>query len=206
MNDSIRLTRRAWSRTARTATAIIATAALALLTAACSGSPSSTGSGSSPHVGGSSSSPSAVAYSACMRSHGVPTFPDPDSSGALPKTAGNPQQLGVSTSQYQAAQQACQHLLPTGLSFLQQAQQCESNGDCPQALVQQILAAGRQYAQCMRSHGVAKFPDPTTDSEGRVFFNISQAGISHQYRRSSQFESNDSDCERLVGGVPMPFG
>ena len=30
--------------------------------------------------------PSAVAYSRCMRSHGVPDFPDPDSNGQLPKT------------------------------------------------------------------------------------------------------------------------
>ena len=29
--------------------------------------------------------PSAVAYSACIRSHGVPNFPDPDSSGQVPK-------------------------------------------------------------------------------------------------------------------------
>ena len=45
MNDSTRVTRRlwrAWPRTARTAAAIIAAAALAPLVTACSGGPSST--------------------------------------------------------------------------------------------------------------------------------------------------------------------
>jgi hypothetical protein len=52
-----------------------------------------------------------------MRSHGVPSYPDPDSSGQLAKT--NAQLLGVSATQYQAAQQACRHLLPAGGSLQQ---------------------------------------------------------------------------------------
>src|ERR1700683_3556785 len=116
----MRRPRRAWPPSApRTATAVIATVVLVLL-AACSGSPSSTGSGGLS-AGGSAGSPSAIAYSACMRSQGVPNYPDPDSSGQLPK--GDAQQFGVSTSRYQAAQQACQHLLPTGESLHQQEYQ-----------------------------------------------------------------------------------
>src|SRR5258708_21284288 len=113
MNDAtpvMRRPRQAWPPTARTTAAASATAALALL-AACSGSPSSPpGSGGSPNAAGSSSSPSAVAYSACMRSHGVPNFPDPASSGQVPKAEA--QALGVSSSQLQAAQTACQRLYP----------------------------------------------------------------------------------------------
>ena len=60
----------------------------------------------SGRVGEQLTSPSPLAFSACMRSHGVPTFPDPDSSGAIPKAG--PQQLGVSTSRFQQAQSACQ--------------------------------------------------------------------------------------------------
>jgi Secretory lipase len=46
-----------------------------------------------------------------MRSHGVPDYPDPDSSGQLPKPSpANETQLGVSDSQFNAAQAACQHL------------------------------------------------------------------------------------------------
>ena len=81
--------------------------------------------------------------SACMRSHGVLSFPDPDSGGHLPKA--DPHQLGVSPSQLQAAQRACQHVLPnTGASFQQQTQQCFLADACPPALVQRILTAQRE--------------------------------------------------------------
>jgi hypothetical protein len=186
---------------ARTAAAIMAAVILVLLAAACSGSASSAG--RSPGAGGSANSPSAVAYSGCMRSHGVPNFPDPASSGQLPK--GDGQQFGVSTSQYQAAQQACQHLLPTGGSLHQQEDQCMQNSDCPPALVQQMLTADRELARCMRSHGVPNFPDPTTDSHGPVF-NITKAGISDAASHTDQFEAKLNECGRLVGeNAPESF-
>ncbi len=186
----------------RTAAAIIATAVLAVLAAACSGgSRSSAGSGGAPNAGGSSSSPSAVAYSACMRSHGVPNYPDPDSNGQLPKETA--QQLGVSPSQFNAAQRACQHLLPntgsTG-SFDQQEQQCYTAGNCPPALVQQMLTVGRKFARCMRSHGVSNWPDPTLDSQGRPFFNLSGQGITHSEWHSSQMRAKAQECGRVAGG------
>ena len=188
---------------ARTATAVIAATVLVLLAAACDGGPSSTGSGGSSIANGSAESPSAIAYSACMRSQGVPNYPDPDSSGQLPK--GDAQQFGVSASQYQAAQQACQHLLPTAGSLHQEEYQCMQNSDCPSALVQQMLAADRELARCMRSHGVPNFPDPTTDSNGPVF-NITNAGISDAASHTSQFEAELDECSRLVGGnAPESF-
>ncbi len=144
----------------RTVAAFIAIVSVVLLAAACSGSGSAAGSGGS-NAGESTTSPSAVAYSACMRSHGVPNYPDPDSNGQLPKETA--QQLGVSPAQFNAAQRACQHLLPntgstgsTG-SFDQQEQQCYTAGNCPPALVQQMLTVGRKFARCMRSHGVSNY-------------------------------------------------
>ena len=135
----------------------IAAAALALLTAACGSSPSSTGSGGSSNAGGSVSSQAAssnaVAVSRCMRSHGVPTFPDPTSREGVPKVT--PQQVGVSDSVFQAAQRACAQLLQPS-----------------QALVPQIMAGMLNFARCMRSHGVPNWPDPTTDSTGQPIFNI----------------------------------
>jgi hypothetical protein len=128
---------------------MIATTALALLAAAC-GSPSSTGSGASSNAGGSTNS-SQVVFTQCMRSNGVTNYPDPDSSGVIPKESS--QQLGVSSSRYQAATHACAHLLPNG-------------GHGPdQAELQQVRALGLRFAQCMRNHGVA-LPDP--DSSGRI--------------------------------------
>jgi hypothetical protein len=208
MNDRTRVLRRprrAWPPTARSVAAIIATAVLVLLATACIRSPSSTGSSGSPDAQGATSSPSAVAFSACMRSHGVLNYPDPDSSGQLPK--GDAQLFGVSTSQYQAAQQACRHLLPTGGSLQQREEQCIVNGGpCPPALVQQMLTADRKFAQCMRSHGWPNFPDPTAQSDGPVF-NITAAGISDAESHTHQFEATLDECERLVrGNAPYQFG
>jgi hypothetical protein len=151
-------------------TAVIATVVLALLTAACSGSPSSTSTGGSSNAGGSANS-RLVAYSQCMRSNGVPDFPDP-AGGVLPKVSA--QELGVSSSRLQVAQGACQHLLPaTGGSLSASSiRQCYLAGVCPQALVQHALSAGRELARCMRSHGVPYWPDPIVDSQGRPLFNI----------------------------------
>jgi hypothetical protein len=199
MNDSTRVIRRpwrAWPPTARATAAVIAAAVLALLAGACSsGSPSSAGSGGSPNAAGSTSSPSAVGYSACMRSHGVPNFPDPDSGGAIPKA--DAQRFGVSSSQLQAAQQACQPLLPAGGSLDQQTEQCMSTGNCPPALVQQILTAERKFAQCMRSHGVPKYPDPTIDSQGRPIFvfSISKDGFDPH---EPQIMTKEDECQRLA--------
>ena len=204
----------------RTAAAVVLTAGVALLAAACGSGSGSAGSGSAgsgsagpsatsasgPASAGGSASSQLVAYSQCVRSHGVPDFPDPGSEG-LPK--GSAQQFGVSDSQLQAAETACQHLLPSTESFQQEVQQCEMSGDCPQAVVQQALTVMRQYAQCMRSHGVPNFPDPTVGSGGRPVFDVSEAGLSYQFTHSAQFAAKDTVCERLVGGsagVPVPLG
>src|SRR5215475_2444769 len=77
---------------------IIATAVLALLAAACGASPASS------NHGGSTSSP-LLAFSRCMRSNGVPHFPDPDPSSSNEKFP-TAQQLGVGNSQLQAAESA----------------------------------------------------------------------------------------------------
>ena len=106
---AMRRPRRAWPSAARTVAAVIAAVGLALLAAACSGSPSSTGSGGTSDAERSTNS-HLIAYAQCVRSHGVPNFPYPNSSGEFPK--GSAQELGVSSSQFQAAQAACRHLYP----------------------------------------------------------------------------------------------
>jgi hypothetical protein len=188
--------------TARIVAAIIAAAVLVLLAPACSRSPSSTGSGGSPGAGGSSTAASAVAYSACMRTHGVPNYPDPDSNGNLPK--GNAQDLGVSTSQFKATEQACRHLLPSSdTTFNASLIQCLMNGDgdCPSALVQRALTEGRTFAQCMRNHGVPNWPDPTVDSTGRPSFQTTASGISIASTRSPQMLSKIGLCQNQPGAV-----
>lgn len=174
---------------------LIATAGLALLATACSGGPPSADPGGTPSAGGQASSPSAVGYSRCMRSHSVPDFPDPASGAVIPKTSA--QRLGVSDSRLRTAQNACQHLLPNATSFQQQARQCLTAGDCPQALVQQMLTADRNFARCMRSHGVPGWPDPTVDSEGRPGFNLIPVGITHSQTHSPPISNKLAECGRL---------
>jgi hypothetical protein len=202
MNHSIRVRHQSWPSAARTAASVIAMAALALLAGACSGGPSA----SSPNGAGAASADEAtshlVAYSHCIRSHGVPGYPDP-TSGEPPK--GSAQQFGVSTAQFQAAQGACRHLLPTAQSFHDQVQQCMLGGNCPQALVQQILTAGRKFAECMRSHGVPNWPDPTIDSLGRPVFNLSTGGITHSQAHSGPLAAKITECMRLEP-APVALG
>ena len=180
--------------------AILITAAVALLAAACgspssAGSPNAAGPASSPSAAGSSAtSQSVVAYSQCMRANGVPKYPDPASGGGLPK--GNAAAFDVSNSTYQAAEHTCQHLLPTSGSFDQLSHQCIQAGDCPPALVQQMLTADRKFAQCMRSHGVPNWPDPTLDASGAPVFKISAAGITHTQTHSAPMENTIMACLR----------
>jgi hypothetical protein len=136
-----------------------------------------------------------------MRDDGVPNFPDPDSSGNVPKA--DPGQLGVSSSQLQAAQQPARTgTRAAGGSRQQQEQRCYEFGNCPQAVVQQMLSAERRYARCMRSNEVPNWPDPTTISRGVPGFviSVSKDGINP---RSAQIRPADQECERLTGS-PAP--
>jgi hypothetical protein len=178
---------------ARTAAAIIAAAALALLAAACSSSPSSTGSGGAPRAGASPNSRTGIAYATCMRSHGIPKYPDPggdnELANGLPKVS--PQQLEVSSSRYQAAQGACAHLLPNG-------------GQPTQVQSQRDLSAMRSFARCMRSHGLPTWPDPTYDpAAGWGFSLLHVLGFDPN---STQTDNTMDECDRVLPpgiGVPL---
>ena len=130
---------------ARSATSIIAAAALALLAGACGASPSTAAAGGSSNLTGSTNSQQ-LAYSRCVRSHGVPNFPDPNSSGGFSKST--LQQLAASNSQYQTATETCAHLLP-------------ASGGPTQAELRQGWTGMANFARCMRSHGIPNWPDPT---------------------------------------------
>jgi hypothetical protein len=88
----------------------------------------------------------------------------------------------------------------------QQAQQCVLAGDCPQAVVRQMLTSGRRFAVCMRRHGVANWPDPTIDTgahQGVPFFNLSKEGIDDH---SPHISSKMAQCGRLIAGPSVPEG
>jgi hypothetical protein len=90
-----------------------------------------------------------VAFSVCMRSHGVPNFPDPSNGGGIkigPATGINPR-----TPAFQAAQKTCFKLLPGG-------------GPPPASPSEERKML--KLAQCMRAHGLTGFPDPTIAQNG----------------------------------------
>ncbi len=122
---------------------------------------------------GATASGDALAFSQCMRSNGVPNFPDPGNDGVIPKES--TEQLGVSVRRFQAGEHACQHLLPNG-------------GTPPsQAAIERVAALGLHFAECMRAHGVA-LPDPGSD--GRIP-DPSSVGLN---QGSPRFQSANRAC------------
>ena len=57
--------------------------------------------------------PALLKYTQCMRSHGVPDFPDPGQ-GAQSQAPAKGAAVNPDSTQVQAAMSACQHLLPAG--------------------------------------------------------------------------------------------
>ncbi len=142
MNEGTGISRGLSRRTCALAAAV---AGAAILAAACGGS-------SSPSAAaGLTAYQKAAAFAQCMRSHGAPSWPDPDSQGVFISTKANRADFRAPAS----AQAACQHLDPgTPLTAPQQRQ------DTTRAL---------KFVACMRSHGIPGWPDPVVDAHGVVF-------------------------------------
>lgn len=144
---------------------------------------SSSGSGSGEAQPGSQ----AIAFSACMRAHGVPNFPDPKIStsgnsvkvaiGINPSISGNPH--------FNAAQKSCQKLLPEGGPG--------PNSGPPISPKEQTEYL--QAAACIRAHGIPNFPDPTF-SGGGVHI-PKTAGINPH---SPQVRAAEEACQSLIPG------
>jgi hypothetical protein len=131
-----------------------------------------------------------LAYAGCMRSHGVPTFPDPTAGGQIDKT----QVVAArrdDPSRFDAADTACRHLAPNG-----------GNGETP-AEIALDWSAFRKFARCMRSDGVSNWPDPTSRSatDRRPAFDITAVGLDGN---SSQLRAKAQQCASLLnlGGLP----
>jgi hypothetical protein len=119
----------------------------------------------------------------------VSGFPDPNGQGALsgqssPGAGG----LDPNSPVFQAAQQACQKLLPAGSVGQPQAQQAQD----------------LKFARCMRAHGISNFPDPATGGSG--------AGVKLPPdidASSPQFVAAQKACQSILagpGGGSAPVG
>jgi hypothetical protein len=149
-----------------------------------------TGKGGSSSSGGSGKGDPA-AFSACMRKNGVPNFPDPDSNGNIRITGGRDKNgrtfgLDANSAQFKRAQQACRKLQPNGGKPDPQEQAKEQ---------QQAL----KFSQCMRSHGVPKFPDPKFQPNGGTMMTIGK----DVNPNSPQFKAAQKACRKLVPGGPL---
>jgi hypothetical protein len=125
---------------------------VAHLSTSASGGPAAGGAGTSSAASSASTQQKMVAYAQCMRTHGVPNFPDPTSSGGNSKEAAIRAFKEVSNSQAEAAQTACQHLQPNG-GQPNKAELARHIGD--------LLA----FARCIRARGVPRFPDPSSSGQ-----------------------------------------
>lgn len=172
-----------WSRAwPRRAAVLAITAGLMLLAAACGGGSATGSSGSSDAV--TSGQSQLLGYARCMRSHGLPGFPDPDPSGGF-GSAGRSQQ---SNPDFAAANTACRHLLPAGAR---------------QNKIQSNSGAFLRYAQCMRTHGVPDYPDPQPGVNPRTA--LQQAGIDPN---SPQIQGAGRSCDHYLPqrGANLPGG
>jgi hypothetical protein len=135
----------------------VAVVALGITVAGCSGGstvptalqPTTTAAsaGGSSSSGAASTLAQAVAYSQCIRSHGVPNFPDPTqtpSGGYGYRTAG----IDPNSTAFQGALQACKALPSPWNTTDQQLSPAQQQ-------------AWLKWAQCIRAHGMPDFPDPT---------------------------------------------
>jgi hypothetical protein len=155
--------------------AVLVTAVLAA--AGCGGSSSSA---NPPAANGGAGNPSSgstklVQFANCMRSHGLPNFPDPTAQGTFNLPAGM-----SSSSQFQAADHACKSLAPPG--------SLSGQGPTTQQLNQTV-----KFVSCMRKHGESSFPDPSSNGTFQL-----NGGTNPIDPNSPQFKSAMSACRALL--------
>jgi hypothetical protein len=137
----------------------------------------------------------AIAFASCMRSHGVPNFPDPSGNGrggvqiqasqrAVSGSSLKVNGVPVNAPAFQSAMQICRSHLPNA-------------GKASPADLARMKQSGLRFAQCMRSHGVPDFPDPQIQSGpgGGVGIRVGGAGVDPS---SPAFKSANQTCGPIM--------
>ena len=182
---------------ARTAVIAVNVACCALVASACGTGSAHLGVAKLPATGstgigrariaqgkkGSGTAKSPLAHAECMRSHGVPDFPDP---GPIHIDVRAHPDLDPKSPAFVAAQKACVSLEPGGTTGI--------------TVSPQMQAAALAYSACMRSHGYPKFADPVFDSNGE---HVAINGIDTD---SAQFQNADKLCQTSTGLAALSNG
>ena len=116
----------------------------ALATLVCAAAIGACGSSGNPAGGGPSGGP-LLKLAECMRSHGVTGFPDPKATGGLVI----PSNINPQSPVFVSAQRTCAKTDPSPAA----------PGGMPSESERLEMLA---LAKCMRRHGLANFPDPTS--------------------------------------------
>lgn len=90
-----------------------------------------------------------VSFARCMRSHGVPNFPDPSANGGG-FDVNNIPGINPSSPAVKGAQTACKNLMPV-----------KRTPSVPPTA--RAYARLLHWAKCMRAHGISGLPDPRPD-------------------------------------------
>jgi hypothetical protein len=108
--------------------------------------------GSTNNSGTVTDAASQLALAQCMRSHGVPNFPDPSSGGGFSVVA-SPGSSNLTIDGVAFG----------GPAFESAVKTCKllGGGTSPPPLSASQKQKRLAFAQCMRTHGVPNYPDPT---------------------------------------------
>ena len=101
-------------------------------------------------------------FATCMRSSGVPNFPDPSAGGGLLIRPGSG--LNPGSPAFQAAQKRCARFQPARF---------RGPGTPSREQARKALA----FAKCLRAHGLTNFPDPLTAAPSRHGLVIDLGGM-----------------------------
>ena len=145
-----------------------------------------------------------LAFARCLRSHGLPNFPDPTTSGQLTHEMLANAGINVHQPAVVQAADACVSvthgvITKAAVARFAAGESSSSSGGPPtQSQMQQGQQDAVRFAQCMRSHAVPNFPDPTSPQEFKLSLSPSSAGNA----RSPAFQSAETACQHLLGGGP----
>ena len=149
-----------------------AAAGIALLAAACSGGSPAAGLGIHQ-----TAYQRELGYAECMRAHGLPGFPDPQSDGTFNQTRAT--RGDFHGPRFLSANKACAHLEGPGMTPAQ---------------FQQDVSQALKFAACMRAHGITNFQ--------AIVGHGGQIGVGAQGAdpNSPQFQSAQRACRRFQPG------